>query len=138
MSLRDEVKSVGLPYKAEADSAVNARDLEEFHERHARDTWWARVTLITLIFGMIALNLWMSERSYDSMIIDVDASRQAASEIDEQTDLRFDAVDKQLDRIEARLDAAAAATTPAAPAAAPAPAVVASAAKGPAKNAAHR
>ncbi len=98
-----DVKSVGLPYRAEANDAINAHDLEEFHERHARETYWARVVLITLVFGMQALNLWMTQRNYEAMIIDVDASRQAASEIDEQTTVRLESLNKRLEAIEAKL-----------------------------------
>lgn len=103
MTHLENAKSVGLPYRAEADTTVNPRDLEEFHDRHARDTWWARVVLITLIFGMQALNLWMTQRNYDAMIIDVDASRQAASQIDEQTTVRLEALSRRLDSIEGQL-----------------------------------
>lgn len=118
MSHLEDAKHVPLPYRPEPDDTVKVRDLEEFHERHARDTYWARVVLITLIFGMVALNLWMSERSYDAMIIDVDASRMAADEIDQQTTLRLEQLDKHLDEIEARLP-------PLPPPAAAAPAAVA-------------
>jgi len=114
MSHLQDAKGVGLPYRPEPDPTVNARDLEEFHERHARDTWWARVALITVIFGMLGLNLWMTERNYEAMMIDIDASRLAASEIDQQTTVRLEALDRRLDAIEARL-------------ANPAPAVVAAA-----------
>lgn len=101
MSQLEDAKSVGLPYRSEPEVAVNVKDLEEFHDRHARDTWWARVVLITLIFGMLGLNLWMSERNYEAMIIDVDASRMAASQIDEQTTARLEALARRLEAIEA-------------------------------------
>ena len=61
------------------------------------------MVLITLIFGMQALNLWMTQRNYDAMIIDVDASRQAASQIDEQTTVRLEALSRRLDSIEGQL-----------------------------------
>lgn len=111
MSHLENAKSVGLPYRAEVDASVNPRDLEEFHDRHARDTWWARVVLITLIFGMQGLNLWMTQRNYDAMIIDVDASRQAASQIDEQTTLRLETLSRRLESMQAQL--ASVAPTPA-------------------------
>ena len=123
MSSLEEAKAVGLPYRSEPAKPVNAADLEEFHERHARDTWWARVVLITLIFGMLGLNLWMTQSLSDAMMIDVDASRMAEADIDEQTTQRLDALAKKLDEIEARLPPVPAAAAPAAQAAAaPAPA----------------
>ena len=117
MSQLEDAKAVGLPYRSEPEVAVNVKDLEEFHDRHARDTWWARVVLITLIFGMLGLNLWMSKRNYDAMMIDVDASRMAASQIDEQTTARLEALARRLEDIEARLPVAiTAAPAPTAPA----------------------
>lgn len=115
MSHLQDAKGVGLPYRPEPDPTVNARDLEEFHERHARDTWWARVVLMTVIFGMLGLNLWMTERNYEAMMIDIDASRIAASEIDEQTTVRLEALDRRLDAIEGRLANPAPAAVAAAP-----------------------
>ncbi len=103
MSRLDEAKSVGLPYVAERTTAASPADLEEFHERHAKDTWWYRVSLMTLIFGMLAVNLWMTSRSYTAMMIDVDTSRITASAIDDQTTARLDEITRRLERIEARL-----------------------------------
>ncbi|MSQ01896.1 MAG: hypothetical protein EXR71_08385 [Myxococcales bacterium] len=103
MSQLENVKSVGLPHRSDPAAPVNVSDLEEFHDRHARDTWWARIVLITMIFGMLALNLWMTERTYEAMLIDVDASRMAASDIDEQSTARLEALARRLDSIESRL-----------------------------------
>lgn len=103
MSHLQDAKSVGLPYRPEPDPTVAVHDLEEFHERHARDTWWARVVLITVIFSMLGMNLWMSQRNYEAMMINIDASRMGASEIDEQTTLRLEALDHRLSVIEGRL-----------------------------------
>lgn len=97
-------KSVGLPYTTEGPHPVELSDLEELHEQHARQTWWARVTLLSLVFGMLALNLWMTQRSYDALMADVDASRTGMSEVHEQTSLRLEAIEARLTRIEARLD----------------------------------
>jgi hypothetical protein len=105
MSNVEDAKRVPLPYHGEREVAINVRDLEEFHERHARDTYWARVALITVIFGMLALNLWMTDRSYEAMMVDVDASRLAASQLEEQSTVRLEALGKRLEAIEARLPA---------------------------------
>jgi hypothetical protein len=76
--------------------------LEVFHERHRKDTFWARVALLALIFGILGLNLWMTQRSYDALITDVDASRVAMSELHEQTALRLEAIEARLASIEAK------------------------------------
>jgi hypothetical protein len=111
MSTLREVKSVGLPYEAEAAPPLTPADLEEYHARHAKDAWWARVALLTLVFGMLGLNLWMTVRSYDAMMVDIDASRIAMDEINEQTTIRLDAIERRLAAIDARLAAAPPAAT---------------------------
>ncbi|MFZ5475317.1 MAG: hypothetical protein ACOZNI_00970 [Myxococcota bacterium] len=105
MSTLEDAKSVGLPYRAEPAKPLEMSDLEEFHARHAHDTWWARVALLTLIFGMLGVNLWMTKRSYDALMADVDASRMAMSELHEQTTTRLDALEARLVAIEGRLAA---------------------------------
>src|SRR5689334_5668824 len=99
MSTLNDAKSVGLPFVPEArNEPLTLADLEEYHDRHANDTWWARVALLTLIFGMLSMNLWMTQRSYDAMMADVDASRMALSEINEATTTRLDELEARLDR----------------------------------------
>lgn len=105
MSRLKAAEAVGLPYRAQPNGTVDVHDLEEFHERHSRDTWWARAVLVTVICGMLAVNLWMTHRNYEEMMIDIDASRLAASEIDQQTTIRLEALDRRLAAIEARLPA---------------------------------
>lgn len=112
MSNLDLARSVGLPYPAEGVRPLHLVELEEFHTRHAKDTWWARVALLTLVFGMLGLNLWMTQRNYEAMMADVDASRMAMSAMLEATATRLDAIEGRLGSIEGQGGKACAALTP--------------------------
>ncbi len=105
MTTLNPPRNVGLPYHPESSPPLELKDLEELHERHARDTRWARATLLTLIFGMLALNLWMTNSVYTALTIDIDASRMAMAEIEAQSAIRMEALDKRLAAIETRLAA---------------------------------
>lgn len=99
--------AVGLPYKAEPPHPVEPADLEEFHERHRRDTYWARVTLLTVVFGMLGLNLWIVSEMHTALVTDIDASRMAMSATHDETLSRLEAIDARLAGLEARLPAPA-------------------------------
>ncbi len=95
--------AVGLPYKPEPPRPVEAADLEEFHDRHRRDTYWARVSLLVVIFGMLGLNLWIVSEMQVALTTDIDASRMAMSATHDETLSRLEALDARLAAIEARL-----------------------------------
>ncbi len=103
MTTLNAPRNVGLPYHPESSPPLELKDLEDLHERHARDTRWARASLLLLIFGMLSLNLWMTNSIYTALTIDIDASRMAMAEIEAQSAVRMEALDKRLAAIETRL-----------------------------------
>ena len=62
---------------------LDLQNLEFYQQREARRTLWARVTLLTTIFAMLAANIWMSQRNHEMFLINLDQSRLEASQLDE-------------------------------------------------------
>ncbi|MBM4392250.1 MAG: hypothetical protein FJ090_14110 [Deltaproteobacteria bacterium] len=105
MSTLNTAPSVGLPYHPESSPPLELKDIEELHERHSRDIRWGRTSLLLLIFGMLSLNLWMTNSIYNALTIDIDASRMAMAEIEAQSAIRLEQLDKRLATIERGLAA---------------------------------
>ena len=59
------------------DSTFTVDQLEYYQAIARRNTWIARALLLTVIMSMLGANMWMSQRNYESMLINVDQARLA-------------------------------------------------------------
>lgn len=89
------------------DPGVDLETLDYYRTLHGKHTFWARVALLTIIFGMLGANMWLTQRNYSTVILNVDQTRLAQAEmIDrqaelmEQQDKRITLLQQSLDRLE--------------------------------------
>ena len=59
--------------------------LEYFQQQAARRTLFARLLLLLVIFGMLFVNMWLTQRNYEHMLINLDETRSAQSGLEEVT-----------------------------------------------------
>ena len=59
------------------DAPFTVDQLEYYQAIARRNTWIARMLLLTVIMSMLGANMWMSQRNYESMFINVDQARLA-------------------------------------------------------------
>ena len=62
---------------ANDDGSFTVDQLEYYQAIARRNTWIARALLLTVIMSMLGANMWMSQRNYESMLINVDQARLA-------------------------------------------------------------
>lgn len=93
------------PISPEQERLLILESLETYNREHARATLISRAFLLTIIFGGIALNLWMTNRNYEAMIISVDHEREAAVDIFERTNGQLATMEKEIERLQATVDA---------------------------------
>ncbi len=55
----------------------NIQQLEYYQQIQRRNTWLARALLLIVVMSMLGANMWMSQRNYESMLINVDQTRLA-------------------------------------------------------------
>jgi hypothetical protein len=70
--------------------------LEYFQQIQRRNTWLARAMLLGVLMSMLFVQMWMTQRNYDAMIINVDQTRIA------QVNL-FEAQVERIRKLEARV-----------------------------------
>jgi len=75
--------------------------LEYFQHLHARHTLWARAVLLAIIFGMLAINMWQTQRNYTAVIINMDQARMAQADIDEANANRLAEISGELAKLRA-------------------------------------
>lgn len=97
----EEVTPPDLPYDAQLDP----EQLAMYQKEHARHTFWARVALLSVIFGMLAANMWLTQRNLEVMMVNMDDARHGQSVIIDQQEAIVAEQGKRLDAIDARLDA---------------------------------
>ncbi len=90
--------------------------LEYYRQLHARHTLYARVALLAVIVGMLGANMWLTQRNYHSIVVNMDQTRLAQDQlIDSQAALadeqarRLTALEARLAELEARPEAVASA-----------------------------
>lgn len=76
--------------------AFDVEALEYYQRLHARHTLWARVALLVVIVGMLGANMWLTQRNYHTVIVNMDQSRLAQSEL---IDRHLAEADKQANRV---------------------------------------
>ena len=84
----------------ESQGNFNVDELEYFRKIHHRNTFIARVVLLTTILGMMGLYMWMSQRNYETVIINVDQTRLAQVQIMEATIRRVKRLEAKIDKLE--------------------------------------
>ncbi|RME23886.1 MAG: hypothetical protein D6798_12540 [Deltaproteobacteria bacterium] len=90
--------------------------LEYYRQLHARHTLIARIALLTVIVGMLGANMWLTQRNYHSIVVNMDQTRLAQDQlIDQQAALadeqarRFAALEARISALESRPEAVASA-----------------------------
>jgi flagellar biosynthesis/type III secretory pathway M-ring protein FliF/YscJ len=74
--------------------------LEYYQRLHSRNTWIARLILLTVIFGMMSMNMWMTQRNYEALVINVDQARLAQVHMLDITVSRVKKLEKRFDSLE--------------------------------------
>ena len=74
--------------------------LEYYQRLHSRNTWIARLVLLTIIFGMMSMNMWMTQRNYEALVINVDQARLAQVHMLDITVSRVKKLEKRFDSLE--------------------------------------
>ena len=59
------------------DANFTVDQLEYYQAIERRNTWLARVLLLGVIMAMLSANMWMSQRNYESMLINMNQTRLA-------------------------------------------------------------
>jgi hypothetical protein len=59
------------------DANFTVDQLEYYQAIDRRNTWMARALLLGVIMAMLGANMWMSQRNYESMLINMDQTRLA-------------------------------------------------------------
>ena len=90
--------------------------LEYYRRLHGRHTFYARAALLAVIVGMLGANMWLSQRNYNALLVNMDQSRLAQAELLDRHLAAAELQHERIDVLEARL---AALQPPNAPAAAP-------------------
>lgn len=78
--------------------------LEYYTRRAARRTLISRVVLLTVIFGMLSANMWLTQRNYESMLINVNQARLAQDQLHDTTAMRLDDMERQLRTLQRSMD----------------------------------
>ena len=94
----------------EANFSVD--QLEYYQAIERRNTWLARALLLGVIMAMLSANMWMSQRNYESMLINGDQTRLAQMNLFEAEMERIRRLELQVADLQAKLgeDAVAANT----------------------------
>ena len=78
--------------------------LEYYTRRAARRTLVSRIVLLTVIFGMLSANMWLTQRNYESMLINVNQARLAQDQLHDTTAMRLDEMERQLLTLQRSMD----------------------------------
>jgi len=83
--------------------ALGLDELEYYQRIHNRNTWVARLILLSVIFGMLSINMWMTQRNYEALVINVDQARLAQVHMLDITVGRVKKLEKRIDSLERTL-----------------------------------
>jgi len=78
------------------DEKFSLDQLEYYQKIQQRNTWLARAMLLSVLVGLLCMNMWMTQRNYEAMLINVDQTRLA------QVNL-FEAQVERIRQLEARM-----------------------------------
>jgi len=102
-STRVEESPVEGPQTAPTAANPHLEALEYYRSLHARHTFWARVALLTAIVGMLGANMWLSQRNYTALLVNVDQVRLAQADMIDQTGELVQAQQVQIAALQARI-----------------------------------
>ena len=86
---------------SDTPNVFDVKQLEFYQRKAARRTFWSRVALLLLIFGMMATNATLTQRNYEAMLINVNQARLGQLQLHEATLLKLDDIDQRLGALEA-------------------------------------
>lgn len=110
----EDAVSLPSPHLVDAGSAaepategpgVDIEALEYYRRLHGRHTLWARITLLTVIVGMLGANMWLTQRNYATLIVNMDQSRLAQAEMIDRQEAHIANLEARLASIELTQDA---------------------------------
>ena len=81
------------------------RQLEYFQRQQERRVNVSRAMILALAFTLMAVNIWLTERNNEALLINVDQARLAQSEMDERNSVRFNVLKARLAKLEKELGA---------------------------------
>ncbi len=84
------------------DATFTVDQLEYYQAIARRNTWLARAMLLTVIMSMLGANMWMSQRNYESMLINVDQARLAQMNLFEAEMERIRQLEAQVAALQAK------------------------------------
>lgn len=108
----EDVVSLPSTHMAEPDPEVETADqgpgkeieaLEYYRRLHGRHTFYARAALLTVIVGMLGANMWLSQRNYHTLIVNMDQARLAQAELLDRHLAAAELQQQQIEALEARL-----------------------------------
>lgn len=79
--------------------------LEFYRKQDARRTLVARSVLLTMIFGMLGANMWMTHQARTDMLTNLDQARLAQVQLDEHDEARIDALTQDLAALQQQVEA---------------------------------
>ena len=78
--------------------------LEYYQQQEARRTMIARVVLLTVIIGMLGLNMWLTQRNYDSLVINMNQARIEQDQLHDSTTVRLQQMERQMEQLQNTVD----------------------------------
>ena len=83
------------------DGTFTVDQLEYYQAIDRRNTWLARALLLSVIMAMLGANMWMSQRNYEAMLINVDQARLAQINLFEAEMKRLRQLESQVSELQA-------------------------------------
>jgi hypothetical protein len=84
------------------DANFTVDQLEYYQAIERRNTWVARAMLLGVIMAMLGANMWMSQRNYESMLINMDQTRLAQMNLFEAEIERFRKLEDKVEDLQER------------------------------------
>ena len=85
--------------------SFDVHQLEYYRKQDTRNTLIARAILLGLIFGGLAANIVMSQRNYETMLVNIDQVRLAQAQLAETTDAGLASLQDRIQAVEAAVRA---------------------------------
>lgn len=77
--------------------------MEYFQQQEVRRTTMARVALLVVIFGMLAANMWQTQRLHDNLVFNIDQTRLAQAQLDDDAAVRIAELEAQITELDRQL-----------------------------------
>jgi cell division protein FtsB len=78
--------------------------LEYYQLKEAQKTMVARVVLLTVIIGMLGLNMWLTQRNYEDLVINLNQTRIEQDQLHDSTTARLRTMEQQMEQLQATVD----------------------------------